>query len=108
MTSAALLLLAVGSASAVYLQDLFHALDPRLPHGYYRIPSMVATNNGTLLAFVMGRFHRTDSTPNIVYLRRSHDDGNTWESAQPILAIILRAVLCAALLAVRRGATRPA
>lgn len=86
MTSAALLLLAVGSASAVYLQDLFHALDPRLPHGYYRIPSMVATNNGTLLAFVMGRFHRTDSTPNIVYLRRSHDDGNTWESAQPILA----------------------
>ena len=31
-----------------------------------------------LLAFVMGRMHRTDATPNIVYLRRSHDDGATW------------------------------
>ena len=69
----------------MYLQDLFHQLDPRLPSGDYRIPSLVATTNGTLLAFIMGRFHRTDSTPNIVYLRRSHDDGNTWEEAIPIL-----------------------
>lgn len=65
--------------------DLFHQLDPRLPHGFYRIPSLVSTNNGTLLAFVMGRFHRTDATPNIVYMRRSVDDGNTWAPAIAVL-----------------------
>jgi sialidase-1 len=66
--------------------DLFHQLDSRLPRGYYRIPSLISTSNGTLLAIINGRFHRTDSTPNIVYMRRSHDDGNTWEEAVPILA----------------------
>ena len=70
---------------AVALQDLFHQLDELLPRGDYRIPSLVATSNGTLLAFVMGRMHRTDATPNIVYLRRSHDDGATWEKAVPVL-----------------------
>ena len=54
-----------------YVQDLFHELDSRLPHGDYRIPSLVATTNGTLLAFVNGRFHRTDQTPDILYMRRS-------------------------------------
>lgn len=69
-----------------YVQDLFHELDSRLPRGDYRIPSLVATTNGTLLAFVNGRFHRTDQTPDILYMRRSLDDGNTWEPAQAVLA----------------------
>ena len=68
------------------LQDLFVQLDSRLPHGDYRIPSLVATPSGTLLAFVMGRMHRTDYTPNIVYLRRSIDDGATWSEAEAILS----------------------
>ena len=34
------------------LTDLFHQLDPRLPRGYYRGPSLVTTTNGTLLAIV--------------------------------------------------------
>merc|ERR1712232_911058 len=56
--------------------DLFHQLTYPLPYpfnttGYYRIPSLVTSTNGTLLAFIMGRFHRRDATPNIVYLRRS-------------------------------------
>lgn len=76
----ALLLASIG------MVDLFTQHDGRLPHGDYRIPSLVATPNGTLLAFVMGRMHTTDNTPNIVYLRRSHDDGNTWQEAVPILS----------------------
>ena len=60
------------------LTDLFHQLDARLPHGDYRIPSLVTTVNGTLLAFVAGRFHRTDITPNILFMRRSEDEGLTW------------------------------
>eukprot|EP00947_MAST-08B_sp_MAST-8B-sp1_P004166 g4166.t1 len=34
----------------------------------------------------MGRFHRTDATPNIVYTRRSLDMGETWGPVTPILA----------------------
>ena len=67
------------------LTTLFHQLDPRLPHGFYRVPSLVTSLNGTLLAFVSGRFHRTDATPNILYLRRSFDDGKTWQPAQTVL-----------------------
>ena len=67
------------------LQPLFHQLDSRLPRGDYRIPSLVSTLNGTLLAFVAGREHRTDYTPNIIYLRRSQDDGATWTEAVPVL-----------------------
>jgi len=67
------------------LTDLFHQLDARLPGGDYRIPSLVTTLNGTLLAFVAGRMHRTDITPNILYLRRSEDDGATWTPAQAVL-----------------------
>jgi len=72
--------------SSQYFIDLFHQLDPRLPRGYYRIPSLISSTNGTLLAFIAGRMHRTDSTPNIIYLRRSFDDGNTWEPAQTVLS----------------------
>jgi len=78
------LLLACGAA-AVPLTDLFTQLDARLPHGDYRIPSLIATPKGTLLAFIFGRMHRTDNTPNILYLRRSVDDGATWDEARAIL-----------------------
>lgn len=67
------------------LTDIFHQLDPRLPRGDYRIPSLTTTLKGTLLAFVAGRFHRTDITPNILYLRRSVDNGKTWTPAQALL-----------------------
>ena len=80
-----------GSPTPIYQQDLFQELGPPLPYpfntsGYYRIPSLLASSNGTLLAFIAGRFHRTDATPNIIYLRRSLDDGNTWLAPQPILS----------------------
>lgn len=77
---------AAATLTGIRTIDLFNQLDARLPHGFYRIPSLVATPSGTLLAFVLGRFHRTDSTPNIVYLRRSFDDGATWDAARPIMS----------------------
>ena len=33
--------------------------DHRIPHGQYRIPSLVSTKNGTLIAFVAARLHCT-------------------------------------------------
>ena len=74
------------STSLPNLTDLFHQLDARLPHGDYRIPSLVTTRSGTLLALIAGRFHRTDITPNIIYMRRSVDSGATWSVAVPILS----------------------
>ena len=73
-------------AATVHLTDLFHQLDARLPHGDYRIPSLITTSNGTLLAFIAGRMHRTDITPNIIYLRRSMDDGDSWGPAFALLS----------------------
>ena len=48
----ATLLLLVNQVSGFV--DLFHQLDSRLSHGYYRIPGVVTTANGTVLAFVLG------------------------------------------------------
>ena len=84
-------LVACKGSTPIYQQDLFHELGPPLPYpfntsGFYRIPSLLTSSNGTLLAFIAGRFHRTDNTPNIIYLRRSLDDGNTWLDPQPILS----------------------
>ena len=39
-----------------------------------------------VIALALGRFHRTDLTPNIVYIRRSTDNGESWLAPQAILA----------------------
>ena len=77
--------LAFAPAPAPFLTDLFTELDARLPNGQYRIPSLVSTPRGTLLAIINGREHRRDVTPNIIHLRRSVDDGATWSDAVPLL-----------------------
>jgi len=57
-------------------------------HGYhtYRIPAMVVSVKGTLLAFCEARKHsRSDSGDIDIALRRSLDNGETWE-VQRIIA----------------------
>ena len=82
---------ATAAAHAYHITDLFHQLGPPLPYpwntsGFYRIPSMVTAPNGDVLAFALGRFHRTDATPNIVYFRRSTDNGNTFQPPAVLLS----------------------
>ena len=49
----------------------------------YRIPAIVATTNGTLLAFCEGRWHSAaDSGAVDLVLRRSLDHGRTWTPLQ--------------------------
>jgi hypothetical protein len=51
----------------------------------FRIPAMVQTTNGTLLAFCEGRKNSGSDTGNIdLVLRRSFDSGNTWQSLQVV------------------------
>jgi hypothetical protein len=67
------------------LYDLWTGHDAYTPRGIYRIPSMVTTNNGTLVAFAQARVHSTDATPSSVVMRRSFDDGETWEPTRVVL-----------------------
>ena len=80
-----ILLLALVYVATIPLTELYHQLDARLPTGQYRIPSLVTTPRGTLLAFIDGRLRRHDITPTIIYLRRSTDDGRTWSAPTPVL-----------------------
>lgn len=56
-------------------------------NGYavYRVPTIVRTNAGTILAFAEGRVNGPGDEGDInVVLRRSKDEGKTWESLQTI------------------------
>ena len=50
----------------------------------YRIPSLICTPKGTLLAFCEGR-SAGDQSPTDIVLRRSGDGGKTWQPMQVIV-----------------------
>jgi len=51
----------------------------------YRIPALIATKRGTLLAFCEGRRNSAADSGNIdVLLRRSFDGGRTWSAIQTV------------------------
>lgn len=55
-------------------------------HNTYRIPAIIATPNGDLLAFCEGRVHGEDDFGDInIVLKRSSDKGKTWSALQIIV-----------------------
>ena len=46
---------------------------------------MITTKNGTLIVFAQARVHSTDATPSSVVMRRSFDDGASWEPTRVVL-----------------------
>jgi sialidase-1 len=50
----------------------------------YRIPSLITTKRGTLLAFAEGRATLRDHAENDIVLKRSTDMGTTWSGLQVI------------------------
>ncbi len=50
----------------------------------YRIPSLIVSKTGTILAFAEGRKSRTDQAENKLVLKRSTDAGTTWLPLQII------------------------
>ncbi len=50
----------------------------------YRIPSLLSTNKGTLLAICEGRASIKDQSSNKLVLKRSHDEGTTWSQLDVI------------------------
>jgi sialidase-1 len=53
-------------------------------YSVYRIPSLLVGKNGTLLAFAEGRANLHDQAENNIVLRRSGDEGKTWEPLQVV------------------------
>ena len=60
--------------------DVFWNNDGNYPA--YRIPAITRTRAGTLLAFAEGRQSLSDHAKNDIVLKRSTDDGETWEPLQ--------------------------
>jgi len=50
----------------------------------YRIPALITTQNGFLLAFCEGRSSRSDHAKNDLVLKRSFDKGKTWSELKVI------------------------
>lgn len=50
----------------------------------YRIPSLIATKGGVLLAFAEARASVRDHAENDIVLKRSTDGGNTWSALQVV------------------------
>lgn len=68
-------------ASNLNQTDLFVSGQGR--YHTYRIPSLLVTTKGTLLAFCEGRTHSSSDSGDIdVLLRRSTDNGETWSEVQ--------------------------
>ena len=81
-TSLALLALpAILSAAEAFTQTVLYRSGEGGYHTY-RIPALLTTKKGTLLAFCEGRKKARSDTGNIdIMLRRSRDNGRTWSAA---------------------------
>ncbi len=64
------------------ISDLFIAGKDHF--GSYRIPSIISTSKGALLAFAEARKKLSDHAENKIVLKRSFDGGETWSGLQVI------------------------
>ena len=74
---------AYGARPSISQGTVYHAKDG----GYFvhRIPALLATSKGTLLAFCEARSgSASDSAPTDIVMRRSLDNGKTWTQAQVV------------------------
>lgn len=65
------------SAFAQEIVDVFVKKAEGYPN--YRIPSLICARSGVLLAFAEGRGNLSDHSANDIVLKRSTDNGQTWE-----------------------------
>jgi len=69
---------------ALTTTDLFEA--GREGYSAYRIPGLVVTNEGTILAYCEARQESRSDWANIdIMMRRSRDGGNTWDKRQKLV-----------------------
>ena len=72
--------LGAAAAPALPLVDVF--LNGQESYPAFRIPALITTKRGTLLAFAEGRASLRDHAENDIVLKRSTDSGKTWGPLQ--------------------------
>ncbi len=82
LTAALLLVTTALFAAEPQFSDVFTA--GKDGHPSIRIPSVVVTKNGTVLAFAEARAKNADQASNKIILKRSTDGGVTWGAVQLI------------------------
>ncbi len=83
-----LLLLSICSISICKGQEQATTVFESGTNGYqtFRIPAMIKSPNGSILAFCEGRINSSDDFGNInIVLKRSEDGGKTWNELQTIV-----------------------
>jgi len=74
-------------AASQSVTDASLVFDPGQTYATNRIPALVMTNNGTLLAFCEGRLSGSGDWAAIdILMRRSTDKGKTWEDVKTLVA----------------------
>jgi sialidase-1 len=68
--------------SGMALVDVF--VNGQDGYPFFRIPSLITTQRGSLLAFAEGRASRQDHAENDIVMKRSSDRGQTWGPLQVI------------------------
>jgi len=64
---------------------LFNPLEDGMGYHNYRIPSLLSTKKGTILAMIEGRVGlNSDHAKNDVVLKRSEDNGATWSAVKVV------------------------
>lgn len=81
-----LVMMALTMASRGGAEPTFHSVFVPQEDGFksIRIPSLVVTKKGVLLAFAEGRQAATDQAQNKILLKRSTDGGQTWSKLRII------------------------
>jgi len=81
-----ILILAVGSVEAEPFFEQLNVFTAGADNVHtYRIPGVVVSNKGTILAFCEGRKQCiSDGSPTNVVLKRSFDNGKTWQPMQTV------------------------
>lgn len=74
-------------------------------HAVYRIPSVVRAPGGPLLAFAEARGSFEDIGENALVMRRSADDGSTWDAQRTVAAMPGRSLNNPCAVPVARGAS---
>jgi len=70
------------AAASPQITDVF--LGGRDGYPAYRIPALITTQHGSLLAFAEARASLRDHAENKIVMRRSTDAGETWGALQVI------------------------
>lgn len=82
LAALSLALFSSGAAALPALKDVFVGSEDGYPA--YRIPALIATKRGSLLAFAEGRASLRDHAENDIVMKRSTDAGKTWGPLQLI------------------------